>query len=471
MLGTYKSALIKVSNNAENIGYENVERELLELLEGYFSIFAVYSKLTDIGSILCSMFVENYYIKKADYIKVRSFSQCDELDCFVDHLKNIEKVMVASSLQKSVISKLYNIIYVTRKNQLYYFLNQMFFEKSQDKKQELQVLIDRIIAELIKYSELSLRAARVNVTAMPEDKQNDTKVKLVLAQHEIDKLTALYYKEAYSRKDILRAWKIMDGIKHLFVTKAFKDNLAFSEDQLKYYGEEWTLLYIFAKICLLKEEVSNRTSSLGQDWEKTVFNKIASSLEEIKDFFKYEIVDKKDYSLKIMTSSFAGSFSEYLIHDLLQKVYDYVSLDKKSSSDFKELLICIKAASSKDDIILKFMLETDKPDVDIYVRDQCAIFLKNAYIDADKMTKIWNELTLCKQHGIVRVFYGFNFAKNVQRIEYIRGHFEKMKSEFQMYAEPFDIKDLVSVIFEELQRNGQTLANFQELDLFRVLDY
>lgn len=471
MLGTYMSTLIKISSRADNVTYEKVEKGFLELLEIYSSIFASFKKLADIGFMLCDMFVEKYYFKQASYVKVRSLSQGKELDRFVDHLKHVEKVVRASSLQKASISKLYNVMYVARKNQLYYFLTQMFFEKISDKKQVLQVSIDRIVAELIEYSELSLKNAQAYITLMPEDKQKDSKVKLVIAQHEIDKLTAVYYKEAYSNKDILRAWKIMDGIKHLFVIKAFKDNLSFSEDQLSYYSEEWTLLYVFAKICLLKEEVSSRTPSLGQEWEKTVFAKIASSLEEVKNFFKYELSDKKDYTLKIMTSTFAGTFSEYLIRELLQKVYEYVSLDNRSTSDFEEMFTCIKSASSKDDIILNYVMEKDQPDVDIYVRDKCAVFLKNAIVDSDKMKRIWNEVALCKGHAIHRVFYGFNFAKNVQKIEYIRSQFEKMNNHFQMHIEPFDIKDLVSVIFEDLRRNGQTIANFQELDLFRVLDY
>lgn len=471
MLGTYMSILIKISGKAEHITYDKLENEFLDLLENNSTWFSCFKRLADIGSIICNMFVDNYYIKKVSYTKVRNQSQCKDHDCLIDHFRHIEEVITVSSLQKASIARLYNIMYSTRKNQLYYFLTQLFYEESPDKKQQIQGSIDKTVNDLIKYSELSLKFARAYISAMPQDKQKDGKIKLVLAQHEIDKLTATYHREAYSNKDILKAWKIMDEIKHLFVTKAFKDNIAFSEDELSYYGEEWTLLYIFAKICLLKEEVSSRATSLGQDWEKTVFTKIALSLEEVKDFFRYEISDKKDYTLKIMTSSFAGTFSEYLIRELLQELYEYISLDKRTTSDFAEMFACIKSASSKEDIILNHILENGKPDVDIYVKDRCAIFLKNAIIDSDKMKKIWNEVTLCKEHGISVIFYGFNFAKNVQGIEYIRSHFEKMKSESHLSIEPFDIKDLVSTIFEDLKLNGKTRANFQELDLFRVLDY
>ncbi len=471
MLRTYKSTSIKISGKAENISYVNAEKEFLELLEGNSSMFASCKELTDIGSILCDMFLDNYYIKEATYVKVRTKEHCEHLDWFLDQLKNIETIVTASSLHRASFSKLYHIMYVTKKNQLFYFLAQMFFERQADKKQRLQVSINETIEKLAEYCEASSKACRSYIAAMPKDKQDEPSVKMVLAQHEIDKLTATYYREAYSNKDILKAWKIMDQIKHLFVTKAFKENLQFTENELGYYGEEWTLLYIFAKICLLKEEVSNRIASLGQDWERVVFTEITKSLEGVKDFFKYEISDKKDYTLKIMTSSFAGTFSEYLLRELLQEFYEYVPLNKKSTSDFEKMFSEVQSASSKEDIMLNYIVENGKPDIDIYVKGCCAIFLKNAVVDSEKMKKIWNEVTLCTHHGIATIFYGFNFAKNVQRIEYIRSNFEKMNREFQIHIEPFDIKDLVGVIFEELNRAGHTSSNFQEIDLFRVLDY
>jgi hypothetical protein len=257
MLGTYMSALIKVSDKTDNVNYQKVEKDFLGLLEGHSNIFVSFKKLTDIGSMLCNLFVENFYAKQSDY-KVHSLSQSKELDSFVDHLKHIMRVMRTSS-QKLAISKLYNVMYVARKNQLHYFLTQMFFEKVSKTRQELQLSIDKIIVEMIEYSKLSLKNSRAYVTAMPEDKQKSPKVKLVIAQNEIDELTATYYQEAYSNKDILKAWKIMDEIKHIFVIKAFKERRTFFP-----HFE----IYVECPKCGLIERRTQIVASVG--WERKI---------------------------------------------------------------------------------------------------------------------------------------------------------------------------------------------------------
>ncbi len=469
MLRTYKTALIKISGKAEQISClksEQLFREFISRLDS----FKDFQGVMDIGSILSTIIIDNYYAPKAKYVNIHSQHTCQEQDGYFEYLNNILNILNKYPSQKVAMTKLYNLRYSCKKNQLFFYLKQIFFEQEPQKKLELQEKINAIINQIVENAELSFKTCHAYFIAMPDDKRNDPKIKAVLTQYEIDKLTAYYYREAYFNKDILKAWKVMDQIKHLFVTKAFKENMEFSQEQLSYYSEEWTLLYIFAKICLLKDEVSNRMSSLNREWQKTAFTNIIISLDYAKDFFKYELTEKKDYSLKIMTSTFAGNFSEYLIHQLLQE-YHVSNINKKSSEDFNELFACIKSATCKEAIVLNYILENGKPDVDIYVKDQCGIFLKNAVIDSGKIKKIWGELTLCKAYGIYKIFYGFNFAKNIEQIEYIRKQFEKISSTLELSIEPFDIKDLVSVIFDDFTLNKHSSANFHELDLFRVLDY
>jgi len=293
----------------------------------------------------------------------------------------------------------------------------------------------------------------------------------MLTLKEIDKLTAEYYKEAYSKKDILKAWIVMDQIKQFLVIKAFKERIPLSEELLKYYSEEWSLLYIFAKICLLKDEISKRTSSLTQEWEKEMFAEITKILETTERLFKYEMVDKKDYTLKIITSSFAGGFSEYFIHELCQEFFDYGLIDDKTPPEFRDLLECIKLARCKDDIILNDILEQGKPDIDIHIKNKCAIFLKNSKIESDEMKKIWEEMELCAKRRISKVFYCINFIKNIEKIDYIRRSFEKIRDRINVNVNVYDIKDLVSVLLNELKRSGKSKLNFSQLDLYRVLDY
>jgi hypothetical protein len=468
MIKTYTSTLIKITDRSDKLKCNYLEDSFTGLVNSYLSNFN--GNFSRLGGIICNLFLASYE-EKILSMHSGNKSECKDIECFVDHLRKVKEVIEGAPLSKLSSAKIHNILYLARKKELHYFLTQIFYEQDMAKKNAIQNHINGITKDLVDYSIQSAKAARIYVSAMPIELQSSQSIKHMLAQKDIDLLSANYYKEAYSNKDILKAWKVMDQIRHLFVTKAFRENIEFSDNQLSYFGEEWTLLYVFAKVSLLKEEVGQRVSSLSQDWEKEIFTKIASSLENLKSFFRYEINDKKDYSLKIMTSTFAGNFSEYLVHDLVRKLFEYCSLESREMDDFSELFALIKKAKCKDDIKLSYILENGKPDIDIYIVNQCAIFLKNSPIDSDKIKHVWTELELCRKHNIHTFYYGFNFSKNVNTIEYIRKKFNEINSDLSWHAEPFDIKDLVSAIFIELERAGYQFNNFKDYDLLKILDY
>lgn len=94
------------------------------------------------------------------------------------------------------------------------------------------------------------------------------------------------------------------------------------------------------------------------------------------------------------------------------------------------------------------------PDIDIHVKKQCTVFLKNTKIDSGKAKQIWREMRVCKKCGLTKVFYGINFIKNLSNIEYIRRSFEKIRKGYpDLILEIFDIKDLVSILLDELKRS------------------
>jgi len=473
MLGTYEVALIKISEKGELINFDDIEEEFINFIKTYISSISISSeKFESIINILVQLFIKNQYDKKINDLKIR-YSNFDEYESLANEIKTTLNILEKTSFKKSYLSSLcYETLYKLRKKQLHFLVRFVFFEKSEKKKRNAQEIIKQVTKEMVDYSMKSLEGARKLIRNLPSEKQNDEKIKIMITLKEIDKLTAEYYREAYSNKDILKAWTVMDKIKHFLVIRAFKENVPLSDNLLRYYGEEWALLYVFAKICLLNEEVSTRASSLGQDWEKDMFIEITKSLEMAEKLFKYEMIDKKDYTLKIMTASFAGGFSEYFIHELCREFFDYGIIDEKTPSEFKDLLERVKLARNKDDIKLNDVLEQDRPDIDIHIKNKCAIFLKNSKIESDEMKKIWREIEFCRKKGISRIFYGINFIKNIEKIEYIRKSFEKIKNSYaNLNIDVFDIKDLVSIFFGELKRSGKSKLNFSQLDLYRVLDY
>lgn len=473
MLGTYKVALIKISEKGDLINFNDIEEEFINLVKMLTSSMSVSSaKFESIINALFQLFIEKQYVNRINELKIR-YSNFDEYEVLVNKIKTtldvIEKTSLKTSCQPSLC---YQALYKLRKKQLHFLVRFLFFEKSEEKKQNTQEIINQITGEIVNYSVKSLKGAKKFIKNLPSDKQNDENIKIMITLKEIDKLTAEYYKEAYSNKDILRAWIIMDKIKQFLVKKAFKENVPFSEALLRYYSEEWVLLYIFAKICLLKEEIIKRTQSVGQDWEKDMFAEITKSLEIAEKLFKYEMIDKRDYTLKIMTSTFAGCFSEYFIHELCREFFDYGIIDEKTPLEFKDLLENIKLVGNKEDIKLNDVLEQDKPDIDVHIKNKCAIFLKNSKIESDEMKKIWEEMKLCRKKGINRVFYSINFIKNIDEIEYIRCSFEKIRINYNnLDIKVFDIKDLVGVFLDELKKSGKSKLNFSQVNLYRVLDY
>ena len=475
MLGTYEVALIKISEKGESIDFNTIESEIKEFLNFYVSYVSENpmssERLPTIINTLIHCFVKNHLDKKVNTLKI-TYSNIRETEALASEIKLILDILEIVSTEKSYLpSECYEILYKLRKKQLHFLVRFIYFERVEEKKQNAQKIIDQITEEFVNYSQRSIKGAQKFIRNLPTEKQDEDSIKLMITLKEVDKLTAEYYKEAYSNKDILKAWTVMDKIKSFLVMKAFKENVPLSDSLLRYYGEEWALLYIFAKICLLKMEVAKRGGLLSQKWEREVFEQITKSLQIAERLFKYEMTDTKDYTLKIMTSSFSGNFSEYFIYELCQEFFECGLIDDKTPSDFRDLLECIKLVS-KEDIKLNDVLEKGKPDIDIHIKNKCAIFLKNAKIESNEMKKIWGEINLCNKNGIHKIFYCINFIKNIEKIEYVRKSFEKVKKYYvDLNLEVFDIKDVVNVLLAELKRSGKSKLNFSELDLYRVLDY
>lgn len=474
MLLPYFVAIGKIKPQAEKIHWKQIEDKFLKFLDKYIKQLNFTSKnLVGIFDNLTRLFFEGFYEKRVSTFSTRGeYLDANGISNRVNTiLSNL--MAVHSSCETSTISYGWEILYKIRKRQLHYLVRFNYFEETTEKRQSVKKDIEIITGDMCRYSDYSLKAFKKYYKkriSNDEGKEEDFLYKKTLK--ELDTFTASYFLYAYSKLDILKAWNVLDKIKTYLVGKAFIENVPLSDTLLEYYGEEWSVLYIFAKISLLREEIIKREKSVKQEWQKEMFKRISLVLEKEKKLFKYELALKRDYNLKIMTSQFAGGFSEYLIHDLAQKFYDFGPLDEQKQSAFFDLFHCIKTVSTKDDIVLNKRLSQNDPDIDIYLKNKGALFLKNSPIEADEMKQLWKELTLCNNKNIKNVYFGINFVKNIHKIEYIRVNFEKMKKEYsEMHISVFDIKDLVEALFQELERSKMPKTTFQKMDLYRILDY
>lgn len=476
MLSTYEVVLIKIKEKGEIIDFDKVESEIRDFLKHSASGPIKSNNLTYIVDLLIELFV-NKLNNKVDDLRI-TYSNIKENEVldkendinFILSILNSFKKESPSKKESELCSNCYELLYKLRKKQLHFWVNSIYLEKDKEKKQKGQNEIDQITKEMVNSSRRSIEYAKNFIKDLSMEKQ-DYNIKLMITLKELDKLTAEYYIEAYSKKDILKAWILMNKIKSFLVKKSLKENIPLSDNLLRYYDEEWALLNVFTQICLLKIEVNKRRSSLSQGWEKNIFEKIKENLEIAESFFKYEMINTKDYALKTMTSTFAGRFSEYFIHELFQEFCESGLTDDKTPFDFRKLLEYIRS-SKKEDILLNDVIETGEPDIDIHIKNKCSIFIKNAKIDGNEKKKIEKEIELCNKKGIYEIFYFINFIKNINKLEDVRKYVEDIRNCYvNINLEVFDIKDVVDVIINELKKRGKSKLNFPKADLFRILDY
>jgi len=473
MIGVYHQILNWIEERIELIkasGY--VRSEFTQFIEKYIlsNQDIIPDELSDL-IVRISIILMRTFERDIDKTKVKSkkdFERIQKLEIEINSIFDILKNL--KFIKKSYIPSMhYECLYKLKKKQLHYFVRMIFFESSKEKREKIQSKIDKMAKQLRNFAEQSLKYYEKFLKSGGDDVSESERLCLCLKN--LDVFASEYYYYAYSKKDIFKAWQKIDEIKQFIVKKVFKEKIPLSENLISYFGEEWSLLYIFAKIYLLKEEVSRRLNALTQDWERDIFSKIVRNLAELEKLFKYEAKYSKDYTLKIITAQFSGGFSEYFIHELFLEYFDNCVIDSKTPEEFIDLFKCIKNGR-KYDIVLNDHPDKKEPDIDIHIKGQCAVFLKNTKIDSEAIKEIEREVRLCSKMKIKKIFYGINFIKNLQNVDYIRRKFEEIETNYpQIQIQIFDIKDLVSILIKELERHGRTKPSFSEFDLYKVLDY
>lgn len=472
MLGTYELAIIKISESngvSSDIFQDKFEKLINEKI---IKIEEPSERLAQILNILCGILIKSITerIKKLRISFVEN-EELKELEKKIGSIIETSGRLTSDKIREILLSRCFESYYILKKRQLHYLVQFIFFESDEEKKNKSQNLVDQIVKQMISYADLSLKHCNKYLKHLPEESLELDNIKLMKSLKEIDALCSRYYEKAYSEKDIFKAWKQIDTIRHFLVKKYFSEHIKLSQELLNYFSEEWALLDIFAKANLFRIEVEKRESIVHQEWEKMIFQNILISLNNIKKLFKYELTKEKDYQLKIIAAQFSGGFSEYFIHDLFEEYHDCCIVDNQTPQDFKKLMELIRQAR-RDDIKRGDVIEKDKPDIDIHVRKRCAVFLKNATLYSDEFQQIKRELDLCNKVKIKDVLYAINFVKNIKEIERVYLLFEDLVKRYtDINIQIVDIKDMVEAFLNELKRSGKSKLNFSRLDLYKILDY
>jgi len=374
-----------------------------------------------------------------------------------------------SKYKKELSSEIHTVIYRLKRRELDYLDNQYFFENDIQLKDVYRDKIKKIALELRSYAKRSFRKAKQYYNTLDNDGKE--RYEYFLIHKKLDELHANYKYYLYYKSDLIKALKNMNDIKEFLVTNAIYNDFPFSEELLKYFADERILLDNFCKVAILKDKIQKDKEEVSKDWIKHSFDNIIQSLEKIEQQFKYEYKSKSGYKLEILSSSFAGNFSEFLVHLLLQKFKEFGRNLKEIPTKFNSLLKDVLMVSSKEEIILKADFPKGDSDIDVYIKGKCAIFLKNSRISRNAQKDIWNELELCRRNTILKVYYLINFNKNLENIEKIRNFHNNLKHEFNdIKLNLFDIKDLVMELIEFFENHKIKIFGFPTIDLFKILN-
>jgi hypothetical protein len=130
----------------------------------------------------------------------------------------------------------------------------------------------------------------------------------------------------------------MNSIKEFLVKNAFSNDIQFSKPLLEYFADELILIENYCYLVNLKEKIQKDIDKISQNWIKTLFDNINEILESNISQFRYEYKLKGGYKLGILSSTFAGYFSEFILHYLLLKFKEYNGNVNEIPSNFKNIL-------------------------------------------------------------------------------------------------------------------------------------
>jgi len=465
MLKTYQVALIKIKEQRNEINFDIVRSEFVKFITNTYYISPIFLGMSaNIMKNLIGIIFEEEINEISDVDHLKSLA--NGIECI---LKLYEEPLGKNLTGSFLIASLcHELLYRAKKKIVFSLVKSEFFEQSENTQEKIK----HITKELLSHTKESCRLYQKYVKKLPSREQNDKHTKLIVTLKKIDRYSAEYYNDLYNNKDIYRAWSGINKIKEFLVIKMLKENIPLTDNLLSYYKDEWLLVDTFVKIHLLKNEINKKQFNLKQDWEKDIFKEIIRSLYDVEKIFKYQSLAEKDYTLQPMTSTFSGHFSEYFLYELIQSFFEHGKIVGDTPDYYRDLFVSIKSAKSKNDIVLNYSVENGDPDIDIYIKKQCAIFLKNSEINSKKEGEIWDEMEVCHNEGIIQIFYCINFMKNLGNIEYIIKIRNKIKTNYSSFKiVVFDIEDIVSNLIDELNRSHAPKPNFSKQDVYKVLGY
>jgi hypothetical protein len=155
------------------------------------------------------------------------------------------------------------------------------------------------------------------------------------------------------------------------------------------------------------------------EWQKKLSEDISNKIISIaKKNFKYDISISQDVrrSLLIVEESVAGKVLEFIIFYLLKELINHKSqallkLNEIRDSDIRNFIELVLNSKSEE---VRWSHKNSGIDIDIFISDKYAIFLKTGIIGSSDRKGIQKELEISKNYN---VFYLLDVAKNLDVVK------------------------------------------------------
>lgn len=442
----------------------------------------MYNHIRDIGNNLDGRFyvifdsILGIYLHKT-YKHVVGKTVYEEED--LDILNSVEKhLLLLKDLALNFPEKMtynlgliFNLLYRNYKFKLYFYLNN--YEQSGN--ENYLTSVNDLTRALRSSSQEAKRVYEklLSITSTPNQKKI---LEERLVGTIIDTLYSDYLHSLYVTFDFFSALRHIDKLHTYLVNIVFVEKKHINKSQLDYFSSEMLMLKSFLKIILIEFELVKLARDSNQKKIKNIASGVLDKIRQSRLIFKYKHDEKlTNYQLQIITRTFSGQISEYLVHELL---LDMTNLKIKGEVDKKIKPLLEKTTDTSHDKIMRNhrlnKKEKDCPDIDVYYdlsKDPLAVFIKNAKISRNEKRKIYKELDYVNQKGVKKIYYCINMLSNMQELNDIKDFFNILNSKFSsLDITVLDLKSLFNEILIQFNRNGFKKFNFSDIDLFRFIN-
>jgi hypothetical protein len=294
------------------------------------------------------------------------------------------------------------IEFILLKKELHYYIREILRGKEPDKSN-----LERVIKQM--------KEAAGREKNNFKKVKNGIKVDWKKVLSEIDVLVTKYYNTLWLQNNLLGAIKCLEQI-----FSKIRDNLNMisTPSMFQYFVNEFIFLQNYLKLLLLAKDFKDFVQKDGvYEWQKKLSEDISNEIISIAaKNFKYNISQDIRRSLFIVEESVSGKVLEFIIFYLLKELITnkhqaLTKLNEIRDSKIRNFIELVLNSKSKE---IKWSYKIHNTDIDIFISDKCAIFLKTGIIGSSDRKRIQKELEISKN---CYVFYLLDIAKNLDVVK------------------------------------------------------